>query len=66
MDSDLGIVKRTEMDRTVELELPADEFDINLDYEAAIGALVSPAERTPKVRSRTGRENARALTLMYT
>ncbi|KAI8335825.1 chitin synthase-domain-containing protein [Chlamydoabsidia padenii] len=51
MDSDLGVVKRTEMDRTVELELPADEFDINLDYEAALHALVSPNDKKQKQKT---------------
>ncbi|KAI8098574.1 chitin synthase 1 [Halteromyces radiatus] len=41
MSSDLGVVKKTETDHTVELVLPADEGDINLDYEAALNDIMS-------------------------
>jgi hypothetical protein len=50
MNNDLGVVKMTETDRTVELELPADEVDINLDYEAALHSLISPVHTQQKVK----------------
>ncbi|KAI9304356.1 chitin synthase-domain-containing protein [Cunninghamella echinulata] len=53
MNNDLGIVKTTDNNQTAELELPADEIDLNLDYEAALVDLISTQEIKPKNKPRS-------------